>query len=240
MGKFKIDSKELSDFLRNMFINNEFDTKDIIFRLKKDGLYINATSASQSLFVSGHLNEEIFHEIVPFNFILNNISEFIKLIENFDTTITVTEETGKLIIRSEKEKFSVPLINGEISEQDKVPNLSFEEYISLSGPNVLDGKKIARFRNTIKEGNIILEVIDKHLLIHIGDNKFKKYIYRLELNLEKELNCKSSFGEQLLNILQVIDKKTCKLFLKNDYPMQINYNPTNFSEVKYILAPRAD
>ena len=83
MGKFKIDSKELSDFLRNMFINNEFDTKDIIFRLKKDGLYINATSASQSLFVSGHLNEEIFHEIVPFNFILNNISEFIKLIENF-------------------------------------------------------------------------------------------------------------------------------------------------------------
>jgi len=30
------------------------------------------------------------------------------------------------------------------------------------------------------------------------------------------------------------------LFLKNDYPMQINYNPTNFSEVKYILAPRAD
>jgi proliferating cell nuclear antigen len=130
----------------------------------------------------------------------------------------------------------------DISEEIlEIPNIQYDSVISM--PSV-DLQKYCRDLSVISNQVIISSLDSKFILESNGDFASQKIIIGEAQNglifSKKNQNVSETFDLKYLNSFTKSTNlcSTVEIFLKNDYPLVIEYNVANLGKLQYCLAPK--
>lgn len=230
----KIKTKTLTTFLKKSKMDGQQAISECILRFEKDGLKINANSASKQARMMGWLLKDNFKEYEEMgNVGINDFEGIIKVLERFGEMIALKKEGNLLTVSGDNKKVDIELVAENFLDTDTgEPTLDFKETFSITASKLKDIFKDVQMN---KDATLTISTEDKKVIF----SNTGKYKFNNQLGAP---TCKggesSTYGEPFIDATMNLDG-TLDVSMSSNYPIKVR-EKLETSVISIIIAPRVD
>lgn len=230
----KINKQVLVGFLKKAKLDGKQIITETNLKFDDDGLKIDANAQTQQIRVMAWLKKEAFTEYENFgNVGINDVPNFIRVLERFDEKLILKKEGNILTIKAGTKKVDVELVaESFLSGDTGEPKLEFTETFQITATALKD-----IFKDVQMNENALMtfETEEKKLKVsNTGKYKFKNVFECPPLTG----GSKVVMGTPLIEGTQWLDGNL-EINIKTDYPMKVQETTDN-SIITLIVAPRVE
>ena len=229
----KINVAILVDFLKKIKMENPVELTDIKLNFSDKGLEVTEFDISQTVFVNGLLNKDVFVEYESIGELgIGDIKSVIAILNKFKE-VELIKDNNKLIIKENSKKVTFELLDLSFLKQD-VPKLPVFDFTSVLN---LEENSLNKFINDASINgsfNIIFDCNLKEKEIRIsnsGKYKFSEILKNDKVNQDISLNFGMPFVGAVSNLTNEV-----VLSIGKDIPVRID-EETEHSKISIVVAP---
>lgn len=229
----KIKMKTMKNFLKKIQLDDSLRVEEVVLFFKPEGLQVNLVAMNNSAGVKATLNNIAFKEYEDIgNIGINDLSNFIKVIERFGEEIEIKKQGNLLVLKEEGKKVEIELINEEAVNTTNKKELTLEHIDKIN----LQMKTIKNVFDDVKMNkDFILTLTTQEQKIEIKNTGKYKFTHNIESEGTKG-GVTVKFGAPFIDAIKRLEEDL-EIKVATDYPCLI-IEETDMSKIEIIVAPR--